>query len=279
MHVIQVDNLYCIMLPPNATSLIQPLDQGIIAMVKARYRKWYLRWTLKQDNRANALVTPEQQTPSDDDEANDDEVVPVRDAEAPLHTLKPSIRRGIRKLTKIWNEVEPVHIFNCWRKSDIIPQGWRNLYDVPAVALLQQEYEELGSLIPLVHPDGHFRMNALEYVHDVVGENEREALVPEEDITPAQSTDSPSGGISVSDNGSPGSLAVQYRSPRPPRSPTSPAEVGSTGGSPPHHTSQDGDSQESRALLFGSPAFSFSDSIQCAQLPLDDPALDWDLNL
>ena len=99
------------------------LDQGIIAMVKARYRKWYLRWTLQQDNAANGIVRSDQQAPSDDDEAHDDEVVPMRDADAPLHTLKPSVRRGIRKLAKIWSEVEPVHIFNCSRKSDILPEA------------------------------------------------------------------------------------------------------------------------------------------------------------
>ena len=243
-------------------------------MVKARYRKWYLRWTLKQDNLATGLVDAEQQAPSDDDEAQDDETVPVRDAGAPLHTLKPSVRRGIRKLSKIWHEVELVHIFNCWRKSEIIPHSWRNLYDVPAVAMLQREYEELGSLIPLAHHDTHLRMNALEYVHDVVGENEREALLPEEDITPPQSIDSPDPAISVSDNGVPESYASQDQVPHP----ASPTVVGSTGGSPPHNQSRDGDSQESQHLFFGSPAFSFSDSIQCAQLPLDDPAFEWDLN-
>ena len=51
INVIQVDNLYCIMLPANATALIQPLDQGIIAMVKARYRAWFLRWLIDLDHR------------------------------------------------------------------------------------------------------------------------------------------------------------------------------------------------------------------------------------
>ena len=117
------------------------------------------------DNAANGIVTVDQQAPSDDDEAQDDEMVPIRDADAPLHTLKPSVRRGIRTLAKIWSEVAPVHIFNCWRKSDILPEAWRNLYDVPAVALPQREYEELAALIPVVHPEPVGQMNALEYVH------------------------------------------------------------------------------------------------------------------
>ena len=138
-QVIQIDNVYCIMLPPNATSLIQPLDQGIIAMVKVRYRKWYLRWTLRQDNAANGIDNAEQQALSDDDEARDDEVVPVGDADVPLHTLKPSIRRRICKLAKIWKEVEPVHIFNLLAEERDTASSWRNLYAVPAAALLQRE--------------------------------------------------------------------------------------------------------------------------------------------
>ena len=77
VQVIQVDEMYCIMLPPNATSLIQPLDQGAIAMVKARYRKWYLRWILAQDNLANGIVDACQQAASDTDEEQDTERLPV----------------------------------------------------------------------------------------------------------------------------------------------------------------------------------------------------------
>ena len=46
-----VDNLDCIIYTANATALIQPLDQGIIAMVKARYRAWFLRWLIDLDHR------------------------------------------------------------------------------------------------------------------------------------------------------------------------------------------------------------------------------------
>ena len=34
----QFDNVVCLFLPPNVTSVIQPLDQGIIAAFKAHYR-------------------------------------------------------------------------------------------------------------------------------------------------------------------------------------------------------------------------------------------------
>ena len=63
----------------------------------------------------------------------------------------------------------------------------RNLYDVPVIAMLQQEFDELGALIPFVHPDVAGRMNALECVHDIMGEIEREHVLSEEDITPPPS--------------------------------------------------------------------------------------------
>ena len=37
IKIIQVDNSWCIMLPPNRFAFMRPLDQGIILMVKARY--------------------------------------------------------------------------------------------------------------------------------------------------------------------------------------------------------------------------------------------------
>ena len=118
--VIQIENCYSIMLPPNATSLIQPLDQGVIAMVKARYRKWYLRWMLAQDNLANRIVDAEQQAASDTYEEQDTGRLPVRPPYGHINQIKPSVSGGIRKLARVWQNVEPVHIFNCWRKAEIM---------------------------------------------------------------------------------------------------------------------------------------------------------------
>ena len=182
MQVVQVENLYVILLPPNATALIQPLDQGIMAMVKARYRKWYLHWVLSQDNRANGITTATAM--SDSDEERDKEVVAVPAADAPLHRLKRSVRRGIKKLANIWSEIEPTHITNCWRRADIVPQHWCNTLPLGETSLLQQELEALGDLIPRAHPDPHTRMNAMEFIHDVTGENERDPLTLNEDVSP-----------------------------------------------------------------------------------------------
>ena len=54
INVVQVDNLWVIYLPRNATTLNQQLDQGIIVMVKAQYRAWFLRWLIDLNQRATA---------------------------------------------------------------------------------------------------------------------------------------------------------------------------------------------------------------------------------
>ena len=190
LQVIQIEDCYCIMLPPNCTSVIQPLDQGIIGMVKSRYRKWFLRWVLSRDNLANGINDEEQQAASDSDEERDDEVVPVAAPGGQVHHIKASLRRGIRKLSRVWANLEPIHIWNCWRKSGIMPQEWENLYAGQAVPSLEREYEDLTALIQQVHLNPQNRMNAREYVHDVCGENEREAINSEEDRTPPPSADS-----------------------------------------------------------------------------------------
>ena len=75
--------------------------------------------------------------------------------------------------------------------------------NILTVTLLQQEYEELESLIPLVHRHARFWKNTLEYVHDVVGENEWETLDPEEDMTTPQFVNLEYDAILVYDDGAP----------------------------------------------------------------------------
>ena len=149
---------------------------------------------------------------------------------------------------------------------------------MPSVALLQREYEELATLIPVVHPEPVGRMNALEYVKDVVGENEREAVLPEEEISPPPSVhkEPDRRSISAHDETATNSIADDTASPL---DGVPDPVVGSTDSPPRVVEDRDGDSQESRIFNFRSPTFSFSDGVHCAQLALDDPGFDWDLNV
>ena len=186
INVIQVDNLYCIMLPPNATALVQPLDQGIIALVKAPYRAWFLRWLIHLDHRATCRRNLNRPPPEDVSDP-EDAVVEVTE-DTPLHRIKPSYRRGIRHLARIWHAVQPRHIANCWRRAGIVPES-RTVGPAVEEGILEREYEVLQPLIEQVHPHRRNRLNAAEFVHDVPGEMEREAVNSDEDA----SEDSPSG--------------------------------------------------------------------------------------
>ena len=91
-----------------------------------------------------------------------------------------SLNRDETKDTKLW--------FLSWHQR----QGSQE-----QLGALEAEYEELGQQIPRVHPEKEGRMNAMEYVHDVMGENERQALCSDEPSPPSspegtpQSPDSP----------------------------------------------------------------------------------------
>jgi hypothetical protein len=45
---LKLSNVTLVFLHPNVTSVVQPLDQGIIASFKTQYKKKRLRWVLSQ---------------------------------------------------------------------------------------------------------------------------------------------------------------------------------------------------------------------------------------
>jgi hypothetical protein len=45
---LRLSNMTLVFLPPNVTSVIRPLDQGIIKSYKIQYKKKFLRWVLSQ---------------------------------------------------------------------------------------------------------------------------------------------------------------------------------------------------------------------------------------
>jgi hypothetical protein len=85
-----MSNLCMIFLPPNTTSHIQPMDQGIIAAFKAHYRKQHVRWHVEQLDQ------------------NKDTKVSHQQALLWAHIA--------------WDQmVTQATIRNCWRKSGLLP--------------------------------------------------------------------------------------------------------------------------------------------------------------
>jgi hypothetical protein len=76
-------------LPPNCTSVIQPLDQGIIRAFKSKYRKLIVRFML----------------------------LCAREEREYTHI---KTKQAIENIIEAWKQVKKSTIINCWRKAVII---------------------------------------------------------------------------------------------------------------------------------------------------------------
>ena len=86
-----IDNLShikLVFLPPNTTSVSQPMDQGIIRCLKAHYRKRLVKLILRS-----------------------------LDSNKPLP--KVSLLTALQLLASAWNEVSQATIVNCFKKAKI----------------------------------------------------------------------------------------------------------------------------------------------------------------
>lgn len=98
--VINLSNLKLVFLPASTTSVVQPLDQGIIACAKAHYRRQLVQWVIAEADK------PE-------------------NAGKSLKELRPNFYQMMRWLNTAWKEcVSPLTIRNCWHKAGILPEGW-----------------------------------------------------------------------------------------------------------------------------------------------------------
>jgi hypothetical protein len=101
-----LENVEVIFLPVNATSVCQPLDQGIIRSWKAHYRRRWVHYMV-------------------DEHSND------RDPNKTMHVLQ-ALRWGISS----WAEdVSPTTIANCWLQARVLGPDFRPLTEAQAKAL------------------------------------------------------------------------------------------------------------------------------------------------
>ena len=111
-------NVKIILLPPNTTSQLQPLDCGIIANIKAKYRRKHIY----------SLYT--NQNP----------------------TWKPDLYDSMLLIVMAWSEVTPTTIQNCWIKSQLIENSDRDfnvLMDdqMNEISFFRNHYLDLNSLL------------------------------------------------------------------------------------------------------------------------------------
>ncbi|CAI5528564.1 unnamed protein product [Closterium sp. Naga37s-1] len=91
-------NIRLVFLPPNTTAFTQPLDQGLIATTKARYRQHWLR-------AVTALWT-------------DNGAMPV------MARYRPNMRDVIAWLSDAWMNIPVRTIQRCWWRTGCMPRSW-----------------------------------------------------------------------------------------------------------------------------------------------------------
>ena len=85
-------NIRVMLLPPNTTSVLQPLDAGIIASFKQRYKKYQNRHTL------DAMEAPQ----------------------PPKKPYEVNQLKAMEWCRLAWNEVSANTIRNCWEHTGIV---------------------------------------------------------------------------------------------------------------------------------------------------------------
>ncbi|XP_071633970.1 jerky protein homolog-like [Temnothorax longispinosus] len=109
-ETLHINDITAYYLPPNTTSLIQPLDQGIIENVKRRYRSRLLSSVISEQNRNIDIIT---------------------------YLKSINIKDAIYWISEAWNDVTASTIFKCWR--NILPQEFFESNDQSLVQEVNNE--------------------------------------------------------------------------------------------------------------------------------------------
>ena len=140
LSTLELSNMTLVFLPPNVTSVVQPLDQGVIASFKIQYKKKVLRWVLSEYDDAT-----------------------LKD----IRKVVPTIRQGIMSSYEIWSELDAQIVRNCCRMARILPITW-NVYfalvDEREKNRMREESYELGALISMLQL-GDDEMSIETYIH------------------------------------------------------------------------------------------------------------------
>lgn len=109
-----LSNITLLFFPVNVSSVVQPLNQGVMAALKVQYKRKLVTWTLQQYS----------------DETHAD------------------LLQCMIWAAATWNEMDEEIIRDAWRASNILPQGWK--IDIPN-ARVNEDVAELEKLITALH--------------------------------------------------------------------------------------------------------------------------------
>ena len=104
----------CLFLPPNTTSLIQPMDQGVIQATKMRYRRFFMNEVLVVSEEEGATVD--------------------RRGEKTVANLKAyNLKNAMWNLEKAWKQLPPSALSNAWnplmRGNDDLHEAFEGFAD------------------------------------------------------------------------------------------------------------------------------------------------------
>ncbi|KAF0713856.1 Aste57867_4181 [Aphanomyces stellatus] len=99
---VDLTNVRVLLLPPNTTAWLQPMDAGIIASFKSHYKRRQMDNVIEiLDNRPADLALPDY----------------------PKNLYAVDVLTAMKWLTEAWADVTPSTIRNCWRHTGIVPDS------------------------------------------------------------------------------------------------------------------------------------------------------------
>lgn len=144
---IPVTNIKLAFLPPNSTSKLQPLDQGIIKVVKQKYRKKLVQRYL-------------------------------RDMECGSSS-KINVFDSMNYISSAWDEIKPDVIKNCFRKAAF--DVWNNSVQADTSLPEEEDFQSLENFPDYATVDDHLVTSSVRTLEEIIADATIEGNTKEDD--------------------------------------------------------------------------------------------------